>query len=438
MNSNFGQADPPQNRKTLEVCCLSVAKKLNRGDYQNWRNRDYIELSVQIKRVTKIYLSENTLKRFFGKIKTPEQYQPQRATRDAIASYIGYIDWEDFEKQESARHKNLAITINAIKDTDKSQNVDQKKQLTVTSQKIWLTLTGYAGFLLLLSLLYRWYQRNNETDQKVKFYCVNPIGLSPHSAIFKLHSNSGRSIPQHNYTIDFNNWRGGKAQWKDSTISCYYEKPGVYYPQLYLNKTIIDSTQVVLMSEGWEITAQSEQDTLRLYPILKGSKNLKNPPLVSSQDIYISGIDTMKAFFINFTYIKPDERISADNLCIEADIQASSSRPGIRCSQADLTVYGSKNSHYFSLTKPECISWSYYKFGEISKSGKNDDLSDFGHDMLKKRKLKLDIKRQKVKIYLDNNLIFITEYTKPVGHFMGINLMFGGIGKVSNIQVTSN
>lgn len=416
MNTNHGQDPTSKNTTSIEACCLYVARKLNGRDYREWKNADYVNLSAQIRRNTKVHISENTLKRFFGKLKTPDDYQPQRATRDALAIYIGYTDWDDFEAQENIKPIPASLSTSRI---------------GYFAKKSWLIVVCLIIFVLAGTLFYRY---NSGSPNNVSLFCTNATGHSPHSALFKLRSKDNNPIKLTEYQIDFKNWKKGKDRWKDSTISCYYEKAGVYYPILYHNGIAIDSTQVVLLSKGWEVTVQAQHDTLRLYPILQSDQDLSQPPIVSIQNIHSAGVDTVKTFFTNFSYVKPDN-ISADNLRIEADIQASQSRPGVRCSQADITIYGKENAHYFSLMKPECISWSYYKFGEIIKNGKNDDLSEFGHDMVQKRKLRVDILQQQVHIYLDNKLIFNTTYTKSIGQFMGLNFMFGGIGRIENVVV---
>lgn len=432
MNTNHGQDPTSKKATSIEACCLYVAQKLNGRDYSTWKNADYINLSAQIRRNTKVHISENTLKRFFGKLKTPADYQPQKATRDALAVFIGYTDWDDFESKENTKQQ-IDVKEEPYIGVSPEQTSPPTDNTSRTTKKSLFVAVCLIFFLAAGIFFYR-SNSSYSSPPNVNLFCTNPTGHSPHSAIFKLRSKDGTPIKLNEYQIDFKNWRGGKDHWKDSTISCYYEKAGVYYPKLYHNGTAIDSTQVVLLSKGWEVSVQAQQDTLRLYPILQSDQHLAQPPTISMQNVYSAGVDTMKTFFTNFSYIKP-ENISADNIRIEADIQASQSRPGVRCSQADIIIYGKQNAHYFSLMKPECISWSYYKFGEILKLGKNEDLSKFGHDMVQKRRLRVDIIEQHVHIYLDNNLIFNTKYTKAIGQFMGLNFMFGGIGRIENVVV---
>lgn len=432
MNFPNGRNKALKVTTSIETCRVLVAQKFSGSDYREWKNSDFIKLSAQIRRNTKVHISENTLKRFFGKLKSPEDYQPQKATRDALAVYIGYADWKEFDLQEIKIKKQIENSGGYISEKSSIKSTSYKSHF---ARSVSISLKISIGILIIFSsiFIYR-YGSRFFSSRNVRLLCINAKGHSPHSALFKLHSQNSKNIQPNQFEIDFKNWKKGISKWKESTISCYYEKPGVYYPVLYQKGVAIDSTQVMLFSKGWEVTIQVQNDTLRLYPIIQSAQGLSHPSNITSQNVQSAGVDTMKTFFTNFSYVKEDS-ISADNISLEAYIEASKSRPGVRCSQADITIYGSKNSHYFSLMRPECISWTYYKFGEIIKNGKNDDLSEFGHDMVKKRKLNVEIYEQKVSIYLDNNLIFRTKYTKPIGKFMGLNFMFGGIGRIEKVAV---
>lgn len=430
MNTNHGQDPTSKKATSIEACCLYVAQKLNGRDYSTWKNADYINLSAQIRRNTKVHISENTLKRFFGKLKTPADYQPQKATRDALAVYIGFSDWEDFESFTQTERLTLFST-NPKKAIDKNNfEPDQKKGRKLNIK--WLTAAITITLPLIISISY--FQLLFEPTEKVFLYYQEAKAYSPHSAIFKIRSTDGSTVNLNEYHIEFKDWRNPKVSWNDSTLSYYYEKPGVYYPVLYRNNKAIDTATVTLLSRGWDITVQMQNDTVRLYPILQADSPQISPPTVNIKDLYYAGVDTLKSFFVNYAFVKPSTLV-ADNISIEADVQASKNRPGIRCSQVDLTVYGTKSSHYFTLMKPECTAWSYFKFGENLKSGKNEDLSNLGHDLSKGGKIRLEIHKQMVTIWLNQKQIFKTSYKRPIGEFKGVNFMFGGLGKVENVII---
>ncbi len=58
--------------------------------------RDFDYLAMRILDNTKMYVSAITLKRFWGYLGDKYQTSPCRFTLNALAQYVGYIDWESF------------------------------------------------------------------------------------------------------------------------------------------------------------------------------------------------------------------------------------------------------------------------------------------------------------------------------------------------------
>lgn len=429
---HFEQVYKAKEFNILELCCLKIAAKLNRGNYTDWKNSDYIYLSAQLKKETKVYISENTLKRIFGKLATSEEYTPQKATRDALALYIGYRDWEEFVKVENTNRK-------AYQHLPEPATVNSTANATPdTPSKSPKYMYGFiAAFVLLVSFFVFTY-KNSQEDISIDVQLMNlhPTGYSPHSAMFKLKNNSEEVFDLTDFRMDFDNWRSRYRKWHDSIITFYYEKPGVYYPKLYYKDKVIDTQRVVLNSAGWEVTCRMEHDTTRMYPIAQGGTDLFTPPSISLKDVHRAGVDTMRTFFTHFSNVQPFNQ-SADQLSIEAFIKTSPIRPGVRCSQVDLKLYGEESTHYFVLIKPECISWADYKFSENYKGGRNQNLESFGHDLREGKKVRLTIINKKVTIYVDDKPVFKTQYEKPIGQLLGIDFMFSGVGEIKDVKLSS-
>ena len=66
----------------------------------------FLLLSEIIEKETKVIISITTLKRFFGKRTTDTDYVPQLATRNALAIYTGFEDWNELSKVSQAENIN--------------------------------------------------------------------------------------------------------------------------------------------------------------------------------------------------------------------------------------------------------------------------------------------------------------------------------------------
>ncbi|MES2652001.1 MAG: hypothetical protein V4663_09680 [Bacteroidota bacterium] len=412
----------------LDVCCKKVALKVGDKDIAEWKNSDYVRLSGLLHRQTKVNLSENTLKRIFGKLKTSTRYYPQKATRDALAQFIGFRDWHEFELLHPiSKEKNSVRETENIKELTK-RNTDKKKSHTT----IYISSTI---FLLTLIIGFAYFYKNDRLITNVKLVCLNPNGQSPHSAIFKLAVKGNLPDDLSNFNIDFADSKLKKLNFKDSLVNHYYETPGRYFPVLYHKNTIIDTVSVYLQSKGWSMTATMQHDTTRVYPISRNIDIEQQNHLISPKELLDAGVDTNKTFFVAFANVKPTT-INADNFELSGDFKTSASRPGVRCSQVDIVIYGENDWHNLSLIKPECVAWSFFKFSEIGKDGDKNDLRTLGHDLTNGASLKLRIENKHVKLYIEGKEVFKTSYQKPIGKLMGVKFMFAGIGSFQNFQLS--
>ncbi|MCS3554197.1 MULTISPECIES: hypothetical protein [unclassified Sphingobacterium] len=428
---NSEQDRGSRNFTLLDICCQELATKLGNVHISEWKNSDYVRLSALLRRETKVLISENTLKRIFGKLKTPERYYPQKATRDALALFIGYRDWLEFENVQRAYQESESTVLPEI-------NKEQRPSITIDPKPIRkrkiIPLLFLLLFVIAIIIFLFWPTRS---IQHPTLHCVNPIGHTPHSAIFKLSTTKSDALNTSDYEIDFKDWKKAKDSFLDSTVTHYYELPGVYYPTLLFKNKVIDTTRVYLQTRGWEVTAYLQADSFRVYPILKTNIGKNLLPNVTMNQVHASGIDTLHTFFTNYSNLQPSD-LSGDNMQISMFVKTSPNRPGVRCSQFDITIYGEKDSHALSIMKPECTSWCHYKFSEQIMNGKSKDLRFLGHDLTKGGQFTLRIKNKFVTVLLDGHQVFETKYEKSIGKVLGINLMFSGVGTFSDYSLTGH
>jgi len=82
----------------LKFCLDIIAEKAQNGPSSSWTDGDFIDLSEAIELETGVLISRNTLKRLYSKMKTTEDYKPQKDTKNALAQYAGYKNWFEFKE----------------------------------------------------------------------------------------------------------------------------------------------------------------------------------------------------------------------------------------------------------------------------------------------------------------------------------------------------
>ncbi|MFB0497454.1 hypothetical protein ABID99_003691 [Mucilaginibacter sp. OAE612] len=86
-----------KNPDYLLKCTQLIEDKMQSGPSSDWIDYNYTMLHDQIFEATKISISVRTLKRIF---KVNDNYEPQIATKNAMAQYLGYKDWAFFLKEK--------------------------------------------------------------------------------------------------------------------------------------------------------------------------------------------------------------------------------------------------------------------------------------------------------------------------------------------------
>ncbi|MBN8824557.1 MULTISPECIES: hypothetical protein [unclassified Spirosoma] len=428
MITENGQHGKTEAFYLIEVCCQRVSEAFGKPDRENWTNSDYINLSQVLFRKTRVRISPNTLKRIFGKIKTDARYYPQKATRDALAIYLGHPDWEHFVQiQEWAERqiepKPVVNEPNQLPDLPKQAIISRRPP---AAQKwLWLVLVAIALLAVVIFLI----QPVTEPLGTVSFICRNPLGENPHSAVFELRRQ--KSDKDELFTILYGDGKRETTNAIDSVYTHYYERPGRYFAVLQHDGVNVDSATVYVQTKGWTATANMMHDTSRVYPINLNDLLVTKRLSVSAQDAAHAGIDTNRTFFVEFINSQPTD-IDGDNFELTTRVTTSQDRAGVRCSQVGLIVWGESSQHLFDVIKPGCVHWAALQTSDVQKNGHRDDLSFLGADLRLGGTLKLKVADRKAQIFINARKVYETVYTKPMHQIYGIKIRFSGIGMVQS------
>ena len=418
----------------LDICCRYVGEKYGHPNISKWTNGDYIKLSGVLSRQTDVQISPNTLKRIFGKLKTTERYYPQKATRDTLARYAGYKNWVAFVDEHPRPEIN-------DKDTEKIPEavaiIEQTVQPVLTKKKKrWSLVAGISALAILLFIVINNYQgKTNLTGvESVQLICNNPEGTNPHSAVFKLKLPSGFQGDANNFLLNFADGRMPRPINASKLLTHYYEIPGRYYPVLTYNNIPLDTVSVYLKTEGWTATANIQHDSTRVYPLPYQTLFKDHRMQVTTQELYRAGVDTNRTFFVHFVNSMPME-INGDGFELIVDLATSIERPGVRCSQVDICVYGERSMHMVRMMKPGCSSFNGVRFSDNYLDGQFEDLGAMGKDLSKGGNFKLEIKNKQGLVWIDGKQVYRAGYKMPVGKIYGLEISFSGVGWVNSVAL---
>ena len=423
----------PQNKQAfyhLDICCRYVGKKFGHPNISEWTNRDYIKLSGALSRQMDVQISANTLKRIFGKLKTTERYYPQKVTRDTLARYAGFMDWDEFVKNhprpgiEEKDHEVIPQVLPTIE-----KPVEQKM---VSKKKWWPLLLP----IVILALLLAWVLHKNSTPGLpavgAQLVCNNPEGTNPHSAVFRLKLPADFSGKADNFMLNFGDGRPPKKISASNPLTHYYEIPGRYYPVLMYDDLPLDTVPVYLRTNGWTATANMQSDSVRVYPLPDQNLHIDHSMHVSTEELLRAGVDTNRTFFVHFVNARPID-VSGDDFELTSVLRTSSERAGVRCSQVNVCIYGEGSKHHFRIMKSGCASFNGLQFSENIINGETADLGILSRDLSNGGTLKLRVRNQVGKLWINGKEVFQASYKIPVGKIYGIEILFSGIGEVKSV-----
>lgn len=406
---------------TLDGCCKRIIVKMGDKPITDWRVSDYNTLSSLLGQQTKVYLSENTLKRIFGRLKTSQRYYPQIATRNALAQFIGYRDWQEFELVYSSAHSVLK----AEEEPKEEAKIEEEKPLLKKPVFLSPAIIGFALIAVLFGIGLFFYLNKEKGLNSVKLVCENPFGNVPHTAVFSLKSAHSFDKDE-GFKLDCMEEALPATITGNDKITRFFKNPGVVYVTLYRHDKPIDTVSVCLQTKGW--VANTGNDTSRAYPIADlrplDPKNIS----VSAAQLDSAGLDTKKPFLIGFSNIHPSE-ISGDNFSFSTKVFAEQNRPGVQCIETTIIILGEKDRHLLTLFKENCVALSRYTFSELKAVGSEEFLGNLAFNAANGGEIKLSVKNKTVTVTLNGKKAFTTKYRKSIGKVMGVKILFSGIGK---------
>lgn len=423
MTPNSIPADDKRFFEILDLCCKKIEEKMGDKPISEWRSADYNALNSQLGRQTKVYLSENTLKRIFGRLKTPTRYYPQKATRDALAQFIGYRDWQEFELiNRFAPINSPALAVNSVSDVPEIELPTPQKPKYSRIQM----LLGLALLLIIISTTIFLFILSSDGVKpgEVQLVCENPNGAVPHTAVFKL-LHRGENSRDKNFTINFMDEGPVTTIKANQEVVQFFKNPGVVHVRLLYKNKPIDTVSVSMQTKGW--VANSGNDSLNAFPIANLKPLPKEKLFVSSTQLDSAGLNLAKPFLVGFSNIH-SSNINGDNFSFQCHLQTEESRPGVACMQASIFILGSEGRHRVLMVKPSCSAFSEYHFSEVNVKGTSKNLSKMSYDFAAGGNLKLLVNNKKVSLFINGKNMLNSVYKQSIGKVLGIKILFNGLG----------
>jgi hypothetical protein len=414
-----------KHRKRLQYCLSQIEQKLDWGKSKLWKETDFLRLSEIICQETAISISPHTLKRLYGKIKYKEQYNPQRATKDALVKFLGFKNWEEFT---------------FFYDTQIIHDAPQEKQQFWKKKEFKSGVLIVSG-LIFLVLFFQWTNRSfdgvkqQQNSDLILFDVNDSLGYVPHTVSVKYNITRGASdsfYVDFDFTHPVNGPDFVKLKKERSTYNYTYQVPGYYHLNLQNNGRELAANDVLVMSKNWNSYFFLEGNTGQWLDNKIQSQKRTGYLYYSPEYLAMKGFNLKTVFFTDHQLFKKFE-INGDNFEMKVRFKNSEETGGITCYDFLTNLYCKKNLVYFSLMEKGCSGYSGIKVGNTEIKGVEENLSSFTFNNKIWNIFHVVVKEKKIRAYMNNELIYSSIYQGLNGEIVGLEHLFKGTGKLDYV-----
>lgn len=401
----------------FENIVASCQIRFNRGEASTWKHSDFLDLSRQILRDTKVSISTNTLKRIFGKISVYQYYIPQQATIQALEKY-GQNLQSDIIKELTVDQPNVST-------------LRQLNDLTTQHHNNYKILISILVFATLLILIFAFFLKYGNPKSELKF--VGKEGNLPATAFFEY------TVPEREDSLFLN--FGDKTKWQYVTAgkahsAHAYLYPGLFTVSLQSRKNTLQKTLVYIPSNKWIGLGyrQGEELPNNYYEFLASKTGKDSLFHISNVQLKTKGIDTSGLVYTRLCNFTPIDK-EVQNFIFEATFKNVLDEKGLYCKSAQFQITGNNRNIRFRITTPGCSNRVTNLVSEQSFVGSGVNLSKFAMDLSNWTIIKMINRNKKVSLYVNNKLLYSGNYKEPIGAIKGIFLEFEGTAFVKSCSL---
>jgi hypothetical protein len=397
----------------LQKCLALVKEKFNRGEPEKWSPRTFDRLSQKIQEASGISISSHTLKRLYGRVKTPDEYDPQSATKEALSIFIGFKTWDDY--------------------------IESKGEITITKDKKYdHRVILYIALSVLLGFIIYYIIDNGITFSKsydYEFKVTNLKGHYPHKV--SVHYDiSGIKDNVYIYFGDYS--KKIKLDPSKYVINHSYLFPDNFELQLIINNKVCETVFIQVLSDGWFGNVIYKENITKqrfLHEIQHIYDSSHHSLYISPRYVYELGIPKKQGFWTEYRYVK-NINADGDNFNFECRVKNNEKQGGIKCHDFIYKVLCDSGIYEIRFEMKGCLEYAELRISEITLSGKEQELDAFGRNLFDWTKINMSVKDRNVQIFIKDKSIFSIQYNQPMGKIRGIILVFRGCGLADYVKIS--
>jgi hypothetical protein len=406
--------------KAQKKLLLEIEEELSWPSSDQWKHGDFKRLSERITEKTGVYLSYNTLKRVWRKVKY--KGKTSNTTKDALARFVDYSDYVHF--LETKFPKELKESTSIERTGDPSSKYRYK----------WLALSVL--ILVLVALLTWWFIKPEVAVEKIKLKTQlrveNAQGSTPHN--FWVSYDLGSFDPK-DFRLKVDYLHDQPLVRSKDSLSFIYLLPGHGKAKLFYKDKLLHSQSILAKTLNWEAYIKKPIRRADNYP--KISWVQKSGYLQCGPEQFAeAGIDTTSDHFLNL-YLMKDFGLPS----VGTELSCKLSNPFLATPRYTGTVHialwcdnGIADLHFIRKGHGYLL---HQTISEETYKSKDHNLKAFETKVGEWLSVKMKLEKKTMVVYKDDQTIGRFAYQEPLGKVIGIRIGFKGLGGyIDSIKLT--
>ncbi|MCG8385925.1 MAG: hypothetical protein MJA30_10315 [Cytophagales bacterium] len=397
----------------IKNCIRQIEKKyhLTTGTGK-WRQRDMEYLVRLIEEQSGVLLSLSTIKRILKN----DQQVPQPATLNALASVLGYSNWQEFKM-------NNAQPLPA-----------KRSKILVPLALGVVVLAAMAGLLVILGYGAGPGQGVPQVDGEVTFLANKTVLAGvPNTVIFTYDTDN---IEADSFFIQqsWNELEKTPIDPEGTHFSSIYYYPGFHRAKFIANDSILKRKFIHITTEGWlPIIRKKMGDKIPKYVprVFEEHESLG----LAKEDLIPSLVDQGESFLLTYYNVKDFGGIHSDNFRLHTRLKLDPLNSGA-CPFMRVMVMTEQHIFLVRLITKGCEHMAELKIGEVYQGGRYNDLSALGVDVHQWQELSLEVVNKQAVLTLAGEPVREIGFFEDFGKVVGLAITFRGMGRVEYARIT--
>jgi hypothetical protein len=402
--------------------------------YSEWSNAEFTVLSEEISELSGTRITRNAIRKIIEKLNNENHnYNPQTATKNALAQHIGYANWKELESKAYSETE-----------TEETEHITVSKSAKKTTRPRWWLAIGLLITIGVLGILFLKPNVNTPSADEILFKIENPVGVVPHTikCIYDV-----SNIATDNIKIDFRHkshsgvYLMSTLNKNDSTVQQCFHYPGLYFIKLLVDDNVLKEQYVRVDSKGWFVFAADAQiDTITIPEVAKG--NIYGEKHILFDQILKSAYTPNGEFFIPPKTIKGLPNVSAnyhthlknvqdfgvalENCSLECRFKNEAFNDVKSCNEAMFILQGTKGVVLFQFVEKGCVFYARYTIGDKTVSIKNGSVDFLALDYSAYKTVRITCRPDTISLWVENRKIFEKPHKSELGELHGIKIRIKG------------